>query len=48
MRSFKISHWTTWLSLLICSTSLPVLADSAVDQVKLAVANAAFGFDLFR
>jgi serpin B len=48
MRSFKISHWTTWLSLLICSTSLPVLADSAVDQVKLAVANAAFGFDLFQ
>ena len=48
MRSSKISHWTTWLSLLICSASLPVLADSAVDQVKLATANTAFGFDLFQ
>ena len=47
MRSSKISHWATWPSLLLCSTSLPVLADSAVDQVQLAAANTAFGFDLF-
>ncbi|MGB7767331.1 MAG: serpin family protein [Verrucomicrobiia bacterium] len=48
MRRSKISHWTTRLGVLICAVSLPVLADSAAVQAKLAAANTDFAFDLFQ
>jgi serine protease inhibitor len=48
MQRSKISLRKTWLGLLLCAASLPVLADSAGDQAELAAANTGFAFDLFR
>ncbi len=46
MCGFKLER--IWLGILICSASLPALADSAEDQAKLAAANTGFAFDLFQ
>lgn len=47
MRYFKINPLKAWLGVLICAASLPVGADSALAQTKLAAANTDFAFDLF-
>ena len=44
----KFNRHKVWASLLICSTSLAVRADSPVDQAKLAAANTGFAFDLLK
>jgi serine protease inhibitor len=48
MRRSKISSRKTLLCALLCTMSLPVLADSAANQARLAAANTSFAFDLFR
>jgi serpin B len=48
MRHLKIGRRKIWLGVLICAAGLPAFADLAADQAKLAGANTAFGFDLFR
>ncbi len=48
MQHSKFSLRKSWLGVLICAASLPVLAGSAEDQAKLAAANSGFAFDLFQ
>lgn len=47
MRHFCLDFLQVWLGILMCTASLPALADSAVNQAKLAGANTSFAFDLF-
>jgi serpin B len=48
MRRLSISRQKSWLGILMCAASLPVLADSTADSAKLAAANSGFAFNLFR
>lgn len=48
LRHPETSHRRSWLGILICAATLPVLADPAVDTAKLADANTGFAFDLFQ
>jgi serine protease inhibitor len=48
MRHAKINLQKASLGALLCAMSLPVLADSAANQARLAAANTSFAFDLFQ
>ncbi len=48
MRHFKLNFRKAWLGVLLCAAGLPVLAEPAADQARLAAANTDFAFDLFQ